>query len=281
MNVDAPRWEQLRAPSANEAIINGTQFYLDKRPSATHTYYATQFIESQDRLMVVASPGISGALFPPAPPNFAYTGSARSFSFNLATGDWDDPDHVAPYPGQGDFTACLCVKHPVTDDLYYSRNYAEGWYRWTAATRRWDRLSSASRSPWYCGAAIDPVRNRMLTVGGYSPTAPQVLSLEGVNLGVRFGGLGAEALTVSGYPAVVYDDVLDRFLCLFNGPDGRIKLLSVHPQTWEVSKIELQGSEPMARPNGLLNAPQYVPELRGVVLTNSYTGNALFLRTSL
>jgi len=280
LNTERPSWQQLRAPSDNATVLNGVQFYLDKRPSATHTYYATQFIESTGRLMVIGSPGVSGQLFVEPPGDYPFKGDLRSFSFDLSRGDWDAPDHVASFPGKGDFTACLCVKHPVSDDIYYSRNYGDGWYQWIAAQNRWLRLSGNGRNPWYCGAAVDPRRNRILTVGGYSATPPAMLGLDGSNLGLVFTGLGATALTVAGYPGVVYDEAAELFLSFHNTPEGRIRVHTVHAENLSVALAPLRGPEPLARPNGLHNAPQYVPELRGVVLANSYTGNVLFLRTS-
>lgn len=280
LNTEQPHWEQLRAPSEAAMVVNGVQFYLDNRPSATHTYYATQFIESTNRLVVIGSPGINGLQFAPAPANYPYTGSSRSFSFDLSKGDWDGPDHFAVFPGTGDFTACLCVKHPVTDDIFYSRSYAEGWYQWVASKNQWLRRNGNTRNPWYCGAAIDPGRERMLTVGGYSAVAPRLLDLDGRNLGQSFGGLGADALTLSGYPAVLYDEALDQFLVLHNTPQGQIRTVHVDAATFQVVPAPLHGNEPASRKNGLHNAPQYVPELRGVVLANSYSGNVLFMRTS-
>ena len=279
LNVAAPRWSQLRGPTPNADIINDTQFYLDRRPSATHTYYATQFIESLDRMMVFTSPGVSGP-FPPAPSDFPYVGDKRSFSFNVATGDWDAPDYVAQFPGTGSYIAALCVKHPWTDDVYYSKSYGSGWYRWASAANTWTRLFGASRAPWYAGAAIDPRRNRMLLVGGSSTSSPpEVRHLDGAPVMMAFAGLGAEALALSGYPAVIYDETLDRYLVAFNS-GASIKILRVHPETWFVDEPAMAGIAQAARMNGLHNAMQYVPELRGLVVANKHNGNVFFVRTT-
>mgnify|MGYP001553082058 CR=1 FL=1 len=91
--------------------------------------------------------------------------------------------------------------------------------------------------------------------------------------------MGAAALALNGYPAVIYDEAMDRYLVAFNsGPS--IKILRVHPETWLVDGPDIGGVAPKARQNGLQNAIQYVPELRGVVLANRYDGNVLFLRTN-
>ncbi|MDE2437240.1 MAG: hypothetical protein KGM49_13375 [Sphingomonadales bacterium] len=278
LNVAAPQWVELRGPTPNAEIINAAQFYLDNRPAATHTYYASQFIESLGRMMVFASPGLNGT-FAAAPSGYPYVGDKRSFSFNVAAGDWDAPDYVDQFPGSGDFFGCLCVKHPWTDDVYYSRNYGSGWYRWTRITNSWTRLSSTTRAPWYAGSAIDPLRNRMLVTGGYSPTAPEVYNLDGSSVAAAFTGLGSSALALSGYPGVIYDEALDRYLVVYNGSNG-IKVLRVHPETWLVDDPALTGTAPAARPNGIQNSVQYVPELKGFVIANSYGGNVWFVRTA-
>lgn len=278
LGVETPAWAQLRAPSANSAIINGTQFYLDNRPSSTHTYYATQFIESTNRMVVIGSPGVAGP-FPAAPADWLLVGDKRSFSFNVGTGDWDSPDAFPLFPAAGDFTAALCVKHPWTDNIYYSRSYGTGWYRWTRSSNSWVKLSNVTRAPWYAGTAIDPLRDRMLIVGNYSPAAPEVRDLNGTSVAASFGGLGAAALTLSGYPGVMYDEANDRYLVLHNA-GATIRLLRVHPTSWIVDEPATTGTAPAARPNGLQNAAQYAPELGGFVLANSYNGNVYFMRTS-
>lgn len=275
--ADKPAWEQLRAPSSNADIVNGVQFFLDKRPSPTHSYYATQFIDRLNRMVVFASGGALGS-FPEPPAGYLYTGSSRSYSFDVTKGDWDAPEYIAQFPGNGDFLACLCVRHPLTGDVYYSRNYGDGWYRWTATTNRWDKLSDTTRAPWYSGAAIDTQRNRMLVVGGYSPTRPVVMDLNGADMKVTFGGLGSDALLVTGYPGVVYDEISDLFVIAYN-EGASIKLLTVRASDFHVAAPAVTGSLPAARPNGIQNSLQYVPELKGVVMANSYRGDVYFMKT--
>lgn len=275
--ADKPAWVQWRAPTSNDQIINA-EFYLDLRPSATHTYYATQFIDRLNRMVVFASLGVAGP-FASAPANFALTGSQRSFSFDLTKNDWDTPDYIAQFPSGGDTYACLCVRHPLTGDVYYSRNYSNAWYRWTSTANRWDLLSSTSRSPWYSGAAIDVVRNRMLVVGGYTAAAPSVLNLDGSTINATFGGLGASALTVSGYPGVIYDEVNDLYIVAFNN-GATIKILTVRASDFMVSDPAAAGASPAARINGIHNSIQYAPQLKGFVIANSYTGNVYFMRTA-
>ena len=278
--ADQPAWAQLRAPSANTDVINKGAFYLDKRPAATHTYYASQFIDRLDRMVVFCGLGLSGP-FPDLPIGYPYTGSSRSYSFNVGKGDWDAPDYIAQFPADvADLYACLCVRHPLTGDVYYSRNAGNAWYRWTSSANRWDRLSGFSRGSWYAGAAIDTKRNRMLVVGGYTAVAPMVLNLDGSIQQVSFGGLGASALTLSGgYPGVVYDESNDLYIVVFNA-DGNIKILTVRASDLYVDSPTLRGPTPAARTNGIQNSVQYVPQLKGIVIANNYYGDVYFMKTA-
>lgn len=278
LNVETPEWTQLRASTANADILNRSQFYRDGRPAATHTYYATQFIDQLNRMVVFPSEGLLGP-FPEPPADYPYLGGTRAFSFDVSRGDWDSPEYITPYPGTGDWVACLCAKHPGSGNVYYSRNYGDGFYRWNAATNTWTRMSRNARNPWYAGAAIDPRRSRMLVVGGFSPIAPQVWGLDGAHQTVAFGGLGAGPLTLTGYPGIVYEETLDQFL-VFANVDGLVQVLSVNSATLEVGRPSITGTPPEARANGVLNAVQYVPELRGVILANRHNGNVYFMRTA-
>ena len=274
LNSESPRWVELRGPSANADILNGCGVYLDGRGASTHTYYATQFIDARDRLIVFENPGAAGPFSEP-PAGYPYN-RPISTSFNLATNDWDPPTYIPSYTAGGDWTACLVVKHPVTEDVYYNR-FAAGWWRWTQATNTWVKLSGHNQPGNYRGAAIDPTRNRMLLVGGTG--APEVRELDGTPIPTTFGGLGAAALALTGYPSVLYDEVNDTYLAVFN--DGAsIRVLRVHAGTWTVDAPATTGTPPAARQNGLQNAAQYVPELGGLVLANTYQGNVYFMRTS-
>jgi hypothetical protein len=284
LNTDVPKWIQLRGPTANADLLNDTQFYLDYRPAATHTYYSTQFINSLNRMLIFPSPGMAYGALPPPPGGWPYQGDKGwTFSFNLATNDWDKPNQsgypVAQWPAYGDFTACLCVKHPVTEDVYYSRNYGDGIWKWAAASNTWSRINPYGKAPWYAGAAIDPGRDRMLCVGGYGSGSPEIRQVSnGAVTTTTFGGLGASSITLGNYPGVVYDEINYCYLVFRNS--NPIEIFRVQAGSLAIDQPTITGTKPAQRPNGVLNAIQYVPELRGIVIANSYTGNAFFMRTA-
>jgi hypothetical protein len=288
LNTAVPAWTQLRAPTPNSQILgNGTayQFYADSRPSSTHTYYATQFFDAQNRMVVFPSPGYTGPASGSPPGGWGiYTGDVYFYSYNLNTGDWDAPGTLTNFPSSGDFTACLCVKHQTTEDVYYSRNYSSQFWRYRPSTNTWTQLSTNARNPWYAAAAIDPTRNRIFTFGSYDPTGPSVIDLNGNSVAASFSGQNAD-LVVSQYPGAIYDEANDRFLGFFYS-GGQIAVRRIHPTTWVVDTPTMTGTPPPTRDelsngNGIQNSVQYVPELKGFVVAVRYTSNVYFVRTAL
>lgn len=281
LNTETPQWVELRASSPWSQMINASQFYLDLKPSATHTYYATQFINARNRLLVMPSPGMGASYLPPAPAGWPYNGDAGyTFSYNVGGGDWDPPNYIARYTGSGDFTAAMVAKHPITEDIYLNKGSA-GWWRWTQAANTWTRINGNNNpNQNYSGAAVDPIRSRILIVGSWGGSLPpRVLDLDGNAIPVTFGGLGVSALTMGDYPGVMYDETNDRFLVVFNS-GGAIKIRRVNPATWFVDEPAVSGTAPGQRTNGISNSAQYVPELGGIVIANKYDGNVFFIRTA-
>lgn len=302
LNVDTPGWTELRGPTTNSMIINGsedgtppnntpTQLYLDGRPSSTHTYHSTQFIDALNRMVVFSSPGYSGASGAATPSGWGRKTDQINHAFNVLAGDWDIPSSIADFPVTGDFTSQLCVKHPYSDDVIVSKNYGSGatggLYKWKAATNTWARMTTNARSVWYCGAAIDPKRNRMLIAGGYASGSPaEVRSTStGEKQPVSFTGAWASTSNLSAYAAVEYDEALECYwtLDLFSSDGGATyqpRFFKVDAATWNVTQPTATGTGPIARQNGFHNSLRYVPELRGLVIADAYNGNVKFMRTA-
>jgi hypothetical protein len=289
LNAQAPAWQTACPPTPNDQILNGSttatlggarraRFNLDLKPSAMHTYFSTQFIDSRDRMLIMSGIPYNGPATAATPSDWPYIGTKEVPSFNIASGTWDAPEYIAAYPGVGDYTASLCAKHQLTEEVYVAWNNTS-WWKWKPATNTWVNLGGPSLGG-YAGCAIDPFRQRMLIVGSYGGTLPPSVRDLGTNsVATSFGGLGAGVLTVGGYPGVIYDEVLDAFHVMING-ETSVALYTVDASTWDVSAPVTTGPLPAARPNGIQNAFQYVPELRGIVIANSYEGNVYFMRTA-
>jgi hypothetical protein len=288
LSAATPKWTMIGAPSANVDIVDAAAVYLDGRRSSTHTYYGQQFDDRNDRLVILPAPGMGWSSLPRPPDTAPYNEPHLVMGFDVGRREWDPVDAYPIWPGarSSDFTACLACTDPVNGYFYYARNYDNGrLWRFSTASKTWQQLGSIGHQN-YAGSAVDHTRGRILIVGGYSPTAPRVVSIAGAGLSVSFGGLGASAITASGYPAVVYDDVRDAFLVFVN--TNPISVYMVDARTWEVSappvtahpSLPTNSTRPTARTNGLHNSVQYAPELRGIVVANSYAGNVYYMRTS-
>lgn len=286
LGVNSPAWSQLRGPSPDSTVVNFAPVNRDFRRASTHTYYSSHFINQDNRLVLTPAEGPNAASLPnDAAFRAAYPSDRLMCSFSLDTGDWDASQvqasgrgYYANWPGAGDWTACLACSDPTTGDIYYARSGGSGQlWKFTRASNAWAALATISHSN-YAGSAVDYTRGRMLVVGDYGGTfAPRVYrTADGDAVAPNFGGLGADALKLSGYPAVVYDEHNDRFLVFKNG--SPITIYSVNPVTWDVQLLGTTGSAPNARQNGILNAVQYVPELKGIAMAHSYTANLYFMR---
>lgn len=289
LSVDVPAWAEVSACSADVDIYNRTGIYADLRGGSYHTYNYLQFIDSIGKLVGFNNPGVDYSSGTPpysvpgdwpyasgggAPANYDFRWSP---AFDPVGGEFESPTYVPEFPTTaGDWTAAMCVKHQTTGDVYIARS-GDRWRKLTAATRTWS-TPSAEYEQNYTGQAIDPTRDRMLIVGGFSAAAPRVRDLDGHLISVTFGGLGAGAITVAAYHGVVYDEENDRFLVFVN--TDPLTVYAVDADTWAVSAVTTTGVEPAQRSNGIHNSVQYVPEMTGVVYANSYTGNVLFMRTA-
>lgn len=276
LNTDAPAWAELSPRSADANLLDGSSFNLDGKGAATHNYKYSQFDDANNLFISFRNPGTDfGSATPPydPPPGWTWSGTKWSPAFSLTDG-WMAKDYIPQFPGDGDWTSALCVKHPTTSDVYIAA-YGDAWRKYSAATRTWSTLSGNMELN-YCAGAIDPARNRMLVVGNFDASVgPRVRALDGTIISVTFGGLGSGPLWLTGN-AVVFDERNDQYIVIAN--TNPVTCYSVRASDFYVSAITTTGTTVSSKNNGLLNSPQYVPELGGIALANVYAENVKFLR---
>ncbi len=281
LNANAPAWAQPRGASAWADILNTAPAYLDGRRSATHTYYSTQFDNVSNKFVVMPAPGMGApGRWPEPPSGFAYNDQYMPTTFNVATGDWDAFLSNTTWPqANGDFTAAGCCSNPLTGEIYYARLASSGrMWKYIPSTKVWTQLGQAYHNN-YAGLALDHTRGRMLSCGDFGGTLPpRIYSTAGVQVSVTFGGLGGSVLQSGGYPGIVYDEVRDSFWVFFN--TNPVTIYEVTAGGLVVSQPSMTGTMPASRVNGIHTSVQYVPELKGVMFHNSYSGNVKFMRTA-
>lgn len=298
LSLDAPAWTELKARSAVEDIYIYSTVNRDLTRSSPHNYWATQFDQVNNRMLICSGGGPWGtgiaAEFPneaPTDPMWPWRTGAGStpapdpvvaplMGFDLASGEWTPPEGVGSLGLMPVVigTADLVCANPITNEIFVNKPGSGALYKYNATTGSWTNVGSWYLNGGYAGSAVDPTRDRMLVVGDFGgsrdPFVRSTLNASAVS--VTFGGLGAAALRMSGYPGVVYDEDNDRFLVFKN--DNPITVYSVNAADFTVSLLTTTGTTPAQRQNGIHNSVQYAPELRGVVMANSYTGNVKFMR---
>lgn len=291
LNSESPGWSVLKTASANATIYDQTEVYSDNRRAATHTYYATQFLQSQNRVVIMPSPGMFNSGAPSAPGGFQYPdGTGLVCSFSLSTNDWEAIDTVArPVNGgagggiEGDFTAQRVCANPSTDEIFLSRYGATNGRAWkyNPNTNSWAATNSVYQIG-YGGAAVDFTRNRMLCIGNYDgDMAPQVYNWDTLaNLTGSFTITNGSQLISGGYPGLIYDEANDTFLAFLNTSPITIRRVSWTGATsMTVDTPSISGTLAQ-RTNGIQGSVQYVPELKAVVIANSYTGPVKMMRVA-
>jgi hypothetical protein len=280
LSVDTPAWAEVRGPTTEANVYLHTPVYGDLRRSSLHTYYATQFDEANNRMLIVSGGGPHGTPPPPNPPEgWAWPqNDLVLMGFDLGTGDWTHPDTLARLPAAYG-TADLCCTHAGTGEVFAVKDSAGWMHKYSPAANAWSTVGAYYMNGGYRGSAIDHTRHRMLIVGGFGGTEDPVVrsTVDASAVSVTFGGLGISALRMNGYPGVIYDDANDCFLVFQN--TNPITVYRVDASTWSVDAPTITGTI-ASRTNGIHNAVQYVPELKGVVICNAYAGNVRFLRTA-
>jgi len=283
LEVEHPGWVELRAHSAVADIYNQVSVYADGRKAAQHTYWYSQ-VDELNNLLLICSQGGALAGLPAAPSGYPYPTNAAPFvtcGFDLTANDWLDPMAIGQMPYAPN-TAGLCCQNPWTGEIFVNGDQKGYMTKYTPATKSWSTVGNWFLNGPYAAGGVDPKRNRMLVVGSFDGTrGPSLRSTINASLiSATFGGLGASALTIGGYPGIIYDEVHDCWLVAYNNTTtGLIEILRVDCETLYVERVTLNGTL-AARPNGINNSIQYVPRLKGFVIANSYTDNVKFVPTA-
>lgn len=292
LDADAPAWRLRRTytPYAQvQGCLSGTTgpFYnLDGTPISRHTFFASQYIDATDRVMLFGGGGLwQNGL-----------GSQKTDGWNAATNTYDPagtyPD--APTPASGGNTGQACVKHPITEDVYTIPNGGYKVDRWNRLTNTWTRLSgtSAVAHPSFQSGAIDPIRNQLFCFT--TPASPAGVFQAGVwdlNTGARTAitfNASAAATALMGvsayYGALVYSRTLGVYL-FYNGQaglEGVVYQITPNSGTaWDVSVFPTSGVTPATVPaTGVNQRFIEAPELQGVFLLANYAANFNFFRTT-
>lgn len=281
LSADTPAWMMLREPSRPEHILASNaskgiyhDYYLDGRPSSTHTYYALHYLPSR------------GAIFKFGAGSTWGTGNERNWktdAFSLASNDWMPagtwPDVIVDT--RKDSTGASICMNPVTEEVYIAalglRRFDPQTGTFTKLGARWPQNATAAYTR---ACAVDTLRNRVVYFGdAYRvPTGGLVYDIHGdVISQIDFTGDGVAELTAKGSNFAWYEPRLDKFLLKSQVGSN---VYAIDPVTFASTLVKTVGGEdmPNAR-NGVHTRWQRMPALGGYAYYARHGDGIWFLAT--
>ncbi|MDD4890042.1 MAG: hypothetical protein PHU85_08935 [Phycisphaerae bacterium] len=279
LRADAPAWILRHKPSTTRP--HDVAYNPDGLPASRHTYQATLYVPSLDRVMLVGC-------------RFTWPG-AHEFpkvdGFSLKDNTWDPAGTYPDIPRGGGYG--------VVTDIATGDVWTQTLLKWDAATGKWSRpITKASpagvRFPW----AFDAKRSQLFGLnygdgqgyGGAAVSAVRAPVKGSESMQVTFKP--GEALTqftkdAPTYAGMDYDPGRDRFLFYCGqgvGGAGRVYVITPNDgNVWDMSLYAFgPGSSPppAAGGAGINNRFRYLPGLKGFVLLASGKSNLYFIRTA-
>lgn len=265
LSVDSPHWVLLREPSRPDdivrALIDGVRhdYYLDGRPSSTHTYYALNYLATRDAIFKFGSGSLWGS---------GNEANWKTDAFSLESKDWQPagtwPDVIPEEPtGRGSTAASICM-NPATEEVYIAgydlRRFDPVTGTFANLGADWPQNASATYAR---GCAVDPVRNRVVYFGdAYKvPLGGLVYDIASNAISaITFSGESVAEIT-TGASFAWYEPKIGKFLLKTNLADH---VYAIDPISFEVSRVMTIGGEEMPdAANGVQTRWQRMPALGG------------------
>ena len=268
LETDTPAWTQKLAPTPGGQLTNCQSYYGDGRPAARHSYYGVTLDTANDRIML-----FGGA-------EWCVNGGFHSAisSYNIGANQYSPSSTHGSVGSFGSGVSAYAVD-PLTGNVYAAKDFALG--RWNRSTNTFATLSPSGSLP--AGnetmSAMDTSRGQILFVGGQAPGGDHHIYAIQANTSsaVSLNGANAGNVAAASGAAMVYVDVMDRFLVRLGGAGGAV--YQINAATFEVTAYPTTGGGSIpATQNGPYNKFLYVPRLGGVIYVPSYGGSAWFMR---
>jgi hypothetical protein len=289
---DAPKWSVLVPPSGvkNVQARGGKSgaYYADGAPTCGHSYSYPQFLDSVDRFILPAN-----GMYWPQDAGYTLAVSGVDMS-GPSAGKW------IHYTGNArsvpDWPPSVCM-HPISETIY--RATEVGIQSWALASG-WGPLTYLSpgsrQDPNLSKGAmcVNPDANYIFCLSELRSDTERTYAglvdltkLEGNSYtSVTLTGTDAAAVSAkwnwSGC-GLVWDDGLKHFAFYAGGE----AMYQINPKDWRVTKLATTGAPPtpgLARRNGggcgIFGRMQYMPELNGIVIAQTWDKPVYFVRTS-
>lgn len=268
LETDTPAWTQRLAPTPGAQLTNCQSYYGDDRPAARHSYYGVTLDTTNDRIML-----FGGA-------EWCVNGGFHSAisSYNIGANQYSPSSTHGSVGNFGNGVSAYAVD-PLTGNVYAAKDFAFG--RWNRSTNTFSTLSPTG-SPAAGNesmSAMDTTRGRILFAGGQTPGGDHHTYTISSNTftAISLNGANAANVAAADGAAMVYVDVMDRYLVRLGGVGGTV--YQINPTTFEVTTYPTTGGASVpATQNGPYNKFLYVPRLGGVIYAPTYSGNVWFMR---
>jgi hypothetical protein len=281
LGADVPRWEQVHPPSRLDFSREGknwdVSYYEDGTPASRHTYNNQQFINSDGRLCWVGAGGVWGS------------GGKGSESFDY----WDVKQRrFGTYASALDSIGeslrgpeSMVVKHPLTEDIYFSRRFSGRYLKWTRATNTWQLIRRFESPLQMCSAAIDPSTDVLLRIGHFGGRSNRTLWVHGWQADTGRDGPGR--VTLTGPAAEWFDstdilkargaalewcNTLQKFV-YYCGHLAPTQVIVIDPKGWAADYLPMTGLTPEKGAKPHYNRFRYAPELKAFILVDGWDKN--------
>lgn len=282
LGTDFPRWEEVRPPSRVDFSREGKNwdvpYYMDGAPASRHTYDNQQFINSDRRLCWVGAGAVWGS------------GGRGSESFDY----WDvDRRRFGTYANALETIGeslrgpeSMVVKHPLTEDIYFSRGHTGNYLMWTRTTNTWQLVRRFRTRLGQCCAAISPNSDTLLRIGRFGGSKRDgKLWVHGWH--AQTGRDEPGKVTLNGSAAEWFDStdilrargaalewcpILNKFAyyCGFLAPK---QVIVIDPAGWVADYLPMAGITPEKGLKPHYNRFRYAPELGAFVLVDGWDQN--------
>jgi hypothetical protein len=278
---NAPRWNIVVRPSKVSGINPSTvrtrgPYNPDGSPVSRHSYWQPMFIDQTDTFMLFGCQNI----WPEDQGFFNNVDGAR-----LSAGTWQPAGTYGNSSFNRGWDGAWQCKHPTSEAVYVATDSKV--QIWTPAASWGASVLDADQPGFDRGVgAVNPSNNTIFRIGLYSrnPVAAGVIDPAlRTYRPVTLTGSASEIDRALGV-GLVWDDGLAKFV--YFKDDGN--LYTIDPSaSWQVARLRVTGTGPSrnaAGQNGgdaaIYGRMQYVPELRGIVIAQTFDRNVYFVRTS-
>ena len=275
LKASAPQWMLQMQPSPSSAYTVDQPYYLDGKPSPTHTYYSAWFIEQRKKVFRFAGSSTWGS----------GNGNTTAIdSWDPLRKDWD-PMSTNPTLGRQPTPEMPTTKDFQTGDVYQiqGNNHLYHWDQASNTVADLGEVQAGSGSFYDVDRAAmvvdSPRRRLMIFSDGANPgNTVRIYDLTTKGWSAKsLLGPGAQAAAEKKTASMAYYDFCADRVIIKTRQGGAV--YQVIPATLEAIAFPIAGMPPPDAINGVHTLFQSLPRLGGYAYQPSHTAKLYFLAT--